>query len=63
MALSCLIKSSYTIIISNKFDINIGNNKNDSKINDKIANLSNNIKVKNSFIIGFLIFETSLVFI
>lgn len=51
-----------------KLDKNETNSKNSgdiggSKINDKIANLSNSIKVKESFRIGFLTSETRLAFI
>lgn len=56
-----LVQLGHIRVNRNVFDINDNSNINSNKINNKIVNLSNNIK-KMSYKAGFFIFKASLVF-
>lgn len=54
--------SGHTRINENEFDTKGDSTVNGDKIDDKIANLLNSMKVKKSFGMGFFTFEASLAF-
>ena len=62
IALLALAKPNCTKVYKNEMDTDNNNNINDNKINNKIANLLNNIK-KIIFKASFLFFKASLIFI
>lgn len=61
MTLIALPRLNHTRLNENKLNINSGSDISDNRIDEKIANLSNNIK-KMSFGVGFLIFKARLAF-